>query len=67
VIYKRKLAMMEFLTDRTTCTNEMAKKTTSEKYYQKGPPLGGGTSGQATRSSNGSRRRHLAGDMSALA
>jgi hypothetical protein len=38
----------EFLTDWTTCTNEMAKKTTCEKYCQKEPLLGGGTSGQAT-------------------
>jgi hypothetical protein len=41
-------ASAEFLTDWTTCTNEMAKKTTCKKYYQKEPLLGGGTSGQAT-------------------
>jgi hypothetical protein len=37
--------LLEFLTDWTTCTNEMAKKTTYEKYCQKEPLLGG----QATR------------------
>jgi hypothetical protein len=43
----------EFLTNWTTCTNEIAKKTTCEKYCQKEPLLGSGTSGQAT---HGTRR-----------
>jgi hypothetical protein len=39
----------EFLTYETTCTNEMAKRTTSENFYQKTPPENGGTFAQATR------------------
>jgi hypothetical protein len=39
----------EFLTEETTCTNEMAKETTSENICQKRPLLSGGTPGQATR------------------
>jgi hypothetical protein len=34
--------------DETTYTNEMAKMTTSEKFYQKTPPANGGTLAQAT-------------------
>jgi hypothetical protein len=50
---------LEFLTDWTSCTNEMLKRTTSEKFCQKRPPLSGGTSGQATRGTcRLGRRRH---------
>jgi hypothetical protein len=41
--------VLEFLTHETTCTNEMAKRTTSEKFCQKTPPENGGTLAQATR------------------
>jgi hypothetical protein len=39
----------EFLTEETTCTNEMAKETTSEIICQKRPAVSGGTPAQATR------------------
>jgi hypothetical protein len=39
----------EFLTEETTCTNELPKETTSEIFCQKRPLLSGGTPGQATR------------------
>jgi hypothetical protein len=39
----------EFLTYETTCTNEMAERTTSENYCQKRPALSGGRPGQAAR------------------
>jgi hypothetical protein len=39
----------EFLTQWTTFTNEMSKRTTFEKNCQKRLPLSGGTPGQATR------------------
>jgi hypothetical protein len=39
----------EFLTEATTCTNEMAKETISENICQKRPLLSGGTPGQVTR------------------
>jgi hypothetical protein len=38
----------EFLTQWTTCTNEMSKRTTFEKICQKRLPLSGGIPGQAT-------------------
>jgi hypothetical protein len=41
--------MFELLTHQTTCASEMLEKTTCENFCQKGPPAGGGTSGQATR------------------
>jgi hypothetical protein len=40
---------LEFLTEETTCTNEMSKETTSENHCQKRPPTSGGTPGQPTR------------------
>jgi hypothetical protein len=43
------LPAKEFLTEETTCTNEMAKETTSENICQKRPLPSGGTPGQATR------------------
>jgi hypothetical protein len=39
----------EILTHKTTCTNEMAKETTSKIICQKRPAVSGGTPGQATR------------------
>jgi hypothetical protein len=39
----------EFLTHQTTCASEMLEKTTCEIFYQKRPPVDGGTPGQATR------------------
>jgi hypothetical protein len=38
----------EFLTEETTCINEMAKETTSKIICQKRPAVSGGTPGQAT-------------------
>jgi hypothetical protein len=46
--YYLSLCIDKFLTKRTTCASEMLKKTTCQKICQKGPRLGGGTSGQAT-------------------
>jgi hypothetical protein len=46
----------EILTERTTCPNELPEKTTYEKNCQKGPPLYGGRTCQATR---GTCRRWL--------
>jgi hypothetical protein len=42
-------SVLEFLTEETTCTNEMSKETTPENICQKRPPRSGGTPGQATR------------------
>jgi hypothetical protein len=41
--------LYEFLTEETIYINELSKKTTYQKNYQKRPSLSGGTSGQATR------------------
>jgi hypothetical protein len=41
--------IFEFLTQRTTCPSVLSKKTTFEIICQKGPPLDGGKSCQATR------------------
>jgi hypothetical protein len=49
IIVKMRPWFVEFLTYETTCTNEMAKRTTSEKFCQKTPPANGGTLAQATR------------------
>jgi hypothetical protein len=38
----------EFFTQKTTCTNELLKRIISQKNGRKRPPIGGGTSGQAT-------------------
>jgi hypothetical protein len=43
----------EFLTYETTCTNEIAKRTTSENFCQKTPPANGGTLAQATHRPQG--------------
>jgi hypothetical protein len=54
--------LREFLTHKTTCTNEMSKRTTFEKNCQKTPPGNGGTLAEATRGTCrlGQRRHHLA-------
>jgi hypothetical protein len=46
---KCEVAKTEFLTQRTTCPSVLSKKTTFEIICQKGPPLDGGKSCQATR------------------
>jgi hypothetical protein len=49
-----------FLTNQTTCASVLSKRTTSEKVWQKRPPGGGGTSGQATRGTcRLGQRRHV--------
>jgi hypothetical protein len=54
-----KPGIYEFLTHKTTCANVMSKRTTCENICQKRPPLGSGTSGQATRGMcRLGRRRH---------
>jgi hypothetical protein len=52
---------MEFLTHQTTSPSEMLEKTTCEIFYQKGPPVGGGTPGPGgTCPCRRSHRRHVA-------
>jgi hypothetical protein len=57
------LGLPEFLTEETTCTNEMPKETTSENFCQKRPLLSGGRPCQATRghaaTANGGRPCHV--------
>jgi hypothetical protein len=57
----------EFLTHQTTSTSERLEKTPSENYCQKGPPVSGGTPGQATRGTCRLGHRRQGGAATAIA